>query len=68
MADLYLAQISLLSQDLFEHVKNATNLSIRCKYECDRIHQTTIALLKVYEEHEKDREYERKKNNPPFQL
>ena len=66
MGDLHLAQISLLSQELFEHVKNATNLSIRCKYECDRIHQTTVALLAAYEEHENDRANERK-NNPPFQ-
>lgn len=67
MAELHLAQISLLSQDLFEHVKNANNLIYRAKHELDRVHQTTIALLCAYEEHEKDREYERK-NNPPFQL
>jgi len=65
MGDLHLAQISLLSQDLFEHVKNANNLIYRAKYELDRVHQTTVALLAVYEEHEKDREYERKNN--PFQ-
>ena len=67
MGDLCLAQISLLSQDLFEHVKNANNLIFRAKHELDRVHQTTIALLVAYEEHEKDREQERT-NKPPFQL
>lgn len=65
MAELHLAQIAYLSQDLFEHVKNATNLINRGKYELDRVHQTVVALLTVYEELEKDRAHERQ--NPPFQ-
>ena len=54
MAHLHMAQIAYLSQHLIEHVKNANNLIVRGKYELDRIHQTTIALLNVYEELQKD--------------
>lgn len=54
MARLHLAQIAHLSQELCEHIKNANNLIVRSKVELDRIHQTTVALMTVFEEFEKD--------------
>ena len=58
MARLHLAQIAYLSQDLIEHVKNANNLIVQSKVELDRIHQTTITLMTVFEEFEKDSDNE----------
>ena len=54
MAHLHMAQIAYLSQDLIEHIKNASNLIVRSKVELDRIHEVTKKLLTVHEELEKD--------------
>ena len=58
MAHLHVAQIAYLSQQLIEHIKNANNLIARGKFELGLIQQTTIALLKVYDELEKDSDHE----------
>lgn len=57
MAHLHVAQIAYLSQDLFEHLKNANNLIMRSKYELDRIQQIAKMLCTVHEELERDLGY-----------
>jgi len=50
MANLHLAQIEYLSQQLIDQVKNANNLIIKSKFELDRVQQTLKAFLTVHEE------------------
>ncbi len=50
MAELHLAQIAYLSQQLFDQTKNVNNLIIRGKVELDLIQQTLRALLIVCNE------------------
>lgn len=57
MAALHVAQIAYLTQELIEHITNANNLNMRCKYELDRIQQTTKMLCNVHNELEKDLGY-----------
>ena len=59
MANLHIAQIEYLSQELFEHVKNVNNLIARGKFELDLVQQTLrfilleISLLLLYVEKHK---------------
>lgn len=50
MAELHLAQITHLSQQLFDQTKNINNLIMRGKFELDLIQQTLRTLLIVCHE------------------
>lgn len=50
MANLHLAQIEYLSQQLIDQVKNANNLIVRSKFELDLVQQTLKTFLTVHEE------------------
>lgn len=50
MANLHIAQIEYLSQELSEHIKNVNNLIVRGKFELDLIQQTLRAFVMVCNE------------------
>jgi hypothetical protein len=54
MANLHIAQIEYLSQELSEHVKNVNNLIARGKFELDLVQQTLRTLVTVVLEKELD--------------
>lgn len=60
MADLHLAQIAHLSQQLIDHTKNVNNLIVRGKVELDLIQHTLRMFLIVCEELAAEKEHDSK--------
>jgi hypothetical protein len=50
MANLHIAQLEYLSQELIDHLKNAHNLMSRGTFELDRVQRTVRMLLTVQEQ------------------
>jgi hypothetical protein len=50
MAELYLAQIEYLSQELIDHVRNAHNLIGRGTFELDRAQKSLKLLLNAHDQ------------------
>lgn len=50
MAELYLAQIEYLSQELIDHVRNAHNLIGRGTFELDRAQKSLKLLLYAHDQ------------------
>ncbi len=62
MANLHLAQIEYLSQQLIDQVKNANNLIVRSKFELDLVQQTLKVFLTVHEEWIVDKELDHERH------
>ena len=64
MAELHLAQIAHLSQQLIDHLKNVYNLNVRSKTEIELVQKTLKILLTVCDEWLAEKEAEAEQKSP----